>query len=152
MLTPEQRRLRQSATTIAAIAGSINARHAAFLSASVPLQPDGSAATSGFVGLSITASPPHMVDQVEDLVDPNGVRQGQDGYANRKVEPGDRLVAIDGVPVLTRPIEELHRLLRGEDRTIVHLTLTSRRGTHEKYRISVMRHRAHEFDTQIRMV
>ena len=61
----------------------------------------------GSVGLIVTSQVPHRVLQVADMCDLNGVMQGRAGYANASVLPGDRLLAVDGVPVEWLPISKV---------------------------------------------
>ena len=67
----------------------------------------GAGAAPGAVGLVVTREVPHLVTQVADLCDANGLVQGDEGYANPVVMPGDRLLAIDGVPVEWLAISEV---------------------------------------------
>lgn len=51
-----------------------------------------------------TADPPHVVLKVTELMDGNGRLQGQPGYTNPTMCPGDVLYAINGTHLNTLPI------------------------------------------------
>ena len=95
------------------------------------------------VGIDITDSHPHSVIMVRDLMDVNGRLQGEPGYSNREVLPGDVIVSIDKIGVEHEDIGFLHRQIRGERLTVVEIEL--RRGN-VKFCIYVLRHAFHEFD------
>jgi hypothetical protein len=78
--------------------------------------------------------------EVADMCDVKGIMQGEEGYSNPAVLPGDRLIAIDGVPIEMRPIGEVHALLRGPSGSQLELELA--RGRHA-FKIVVMRHLPH---------
>ncbi len=50
-----------------------------------------------------TADPPHSVIKVTELMDVNGRLQGQPGYENPTMKPGDVLYAINGTYLNTLP-------------------------------------------------
>lgn len=67
--------------------------------------PDGSGPVQdGFLGIEVSKEPPHRVLEIDDLLDANCVRQGEPGYSNTEVLPGDRLIAIDGKPAERVPV------------------------------------------------
>ena len=82
---------------------------------------------------------PHVVQHVADLMDAQGLMQGQQGYHNKHVMPGDHIIAIDGVNVETKDIGFLHAAMRGNYMTAVSLTL--RRDT-QIFCIQVRSHRS----------
>ena len=53
------------------------------------------------------------VPQVDDVVDVNMTRQGEPGYTNEDIRPGDLILSVDGRDVQNVPVSELHDLLRG---------------------------------------
>lgn len=58
----------------------------------------------GFLGIEVTKDPPHRVLAVDDLLDANAVLQGEPGYSNAYVLPGDRIIALDGKPAERVPV------------------------------------------------
>ena len=66
------------------------------------------------MGLDLSYHHPHVVLQVEDLVDVNFVVQGQPGYANEAVCVGDLILRVDGSDCTDVTFTELHQLLRGD--------------------------------------
>jgi len=50
---------------------------------------------------------------VKDVVDVNLVKQGQPGYLNEAIAPGDLILQVDGRDAQRVPLHELHDLLRG---------------------------------------
>ena len=59
----------------------------------------------------VCARPP--ASQVDDVVDVNMTKQGEPGYTNEAISPGDLILAVDGRDVQRIPLSELHDLLRG---------------------------------------
>ena len=94
----------------------------------------------GSVGLVVTRDPPHRVLEVADLLDANGVMQGEPGYSNPMLQAGDRLVAIDGIQVEMMPIANVHALLRGAIGTKLQLDVA--RGS-QPFSIVALRHLPH---------
>jgi len=56
----------------------------------------------------------NMCAQVEDLVDPNMVKQGEPGYSNPNAAPGDLILKIDGQDVQNASLPDLHGILKGK--------------------------------------
>jgi parallel beta-helix repeat protein len=94
----------------------------------------------GSVGLVVTRDAPHEVLEVADLLDPNGVMQGEPGYSNPVILAGDRLVAIDGVEVEMMPIANVHALLRGPSGTKLRIDVVRGR---QPLSIVALRHLPH---------
>eukprot|EP00960_Hanusia_phi_P048034 758733-Hanusia_phi.AAC.1 len=67
----------------------------------------------GSVGLVVTRDTPHTVLEVLDVSDVEGTLQGQAGYQNIDILPGDRLLAVNHVAAEMLPISVVHDLLRG---------------------------------------
>ena len=63
-----------------------------------PGRTDNPREASAYVGLEVNEQPPMSIVQVHDLCDANGVVQGDPGYLNHNVQPGDVILAIDGQP------------------------------------------------------
>jgi hypothetical protein len=91
-----------------------------------------------FIGLEVTKRTPHVVTHVDNLMDKNGVLQGQSGYENSIVFPGDRLMQIDGSQAESVGVQQLRRMLMGARHSLVRLTL-ARYGSDEHYAIHVLR-------------
>ena len=51
-----------------------------------------------------------------DVVDGRGIRQGEPGYSNVAITPGDMLLSIDGRDAQKVSQVELHEMLRGKHR------------------------------------
>ena len=98
-----------------------------------------SSRSDGFVGLEVTKSRPFVVRAVDRLLDECYVLQGQPGYANAIVNPGDKLLLVDGVSVEEADVRGLHALLGGDLHSLVELVF-SRKQSGERYRIRVRRH------------
>ena len=99
---------------------------------------------SGYVGLVVTtSSPPHAVE-VLDLMDINMVKQGEPGYCNETIRPGDRILCIDGRDAQTKSLDQLHEMLRGELHSSVTLDMM-RPGTERVFTVKCCRHRNHEY-------
>ncbi|EKX31148.1 hypothetical protein GUITHDRAFT_122649 [Guillardia theta CCMP2712] len=77
----------------------------------------------GSVGLVVTRDVPHTVLEVLDVSDVEGTLQGQAGYQNIDILPGDRLLAVNNVAAEMLPIQVVHELLRGPSGTVVNLQL-----------------------------
>ena len=52
--------------------------------------------------------------QIDDLVDPNMVKQGEPGYSNHIAMVGDLILKIDGQDAQTALLADLHDMLKGE--------------------------------------
>ena len=50
---------------------------------------------------------------MSDVVDVNMVKQGQSGYLNAEIVPGDLILRVDGRDAQRVSLQELHDLLRG---------------------------------------
>ena len=98
-----------------------------------------SSRSAGFVGLEVTKSRPFVVRAVDHLLDECYVPQGQPGYANAIVNPGDKLLLVDGVSVEEADVRGLHALLGGDLHSLVELVF-SRKQSGDRYRIRVRRH------------
>ena len=69
-------------------------------------EPGEAARLAGFAtGLIVAQEQPYQVLAVGELVDCEGRREGEDGYSNQAVLPGDTLIRID-----SRPINVLERM------------------------------------------
>ena len=98
-----------------------------------------SSRSAGFVGLEVTKGRPFVVRAVDHLLDECYVLQGQPGYANAIVNPGDKLLLVDGVSVEEADVRGLHALLGGDLHSLVELVF-SRKQSGDRYRIRVRRH------------
>eukprot|EP00961_Rhodomonas_salina_P275258 3718479-Rhodomonas_salina.1 len=87
----------------------------------------------GFIGMSITKETPHVVLAVEDVVDENMRRQGEPGYSNPEVSPGDILRAVAGVDVMTASAGLLSDHIAGQSNSSVTLLLSRPSG--EQYQV-----------------
>jgi hypothetical protein len=99
----------------------------------------------GFVGLQVTELPPHVVKQVDDLVDRNFLRQDQPGYHNPKILPGDRILQVDGRDAEHATLDALQKMLKGPLHSTVLLYL-ARADTGERYTVEALRHGKYSFD------
>jgi len=72
------------------------------------------------------------------------VRQGAAGYSNVEILPGDRLVAINGLPCGRAGIHRIQQLLRGARDSAVQLTLARGKGG-AFYSVHLRRHGRCEF-------
>ena len=108
-----------------------------------------------YLGLVVTTNPPHAVMEVEDLMDMNMVKQGEPGYSNEVVNPGDLILSIDGHEAQTASLDRIHEMLRGELHSAVALDLL-RPSTNTMFTVRCCRHRNHEYSngdgTHLRMV
>ena len=95
----------------------------------------------GYIGLQL-ANDKHVI-AVKDLMDRNNRLQGEAGYTNPPVQPGDALTHINGASVTGLPLDEIHRLLRGPRGSPVDLTFTN---TSQVFLVSAVRHAPHEFE------
>ena len=93
----------------------------------------------GFVGLNLTKSQPFVVLGAQDIMDHAGVLQGNAGYSNVHVQPGDQLVRVDGHGVEFCGIKSLQHMLGGQLGSIVELVF-SRNGS--LFSIRALRHAA----------
>ena len=66
-----------------------------------------------FVGLEIGRRLPYDVIAVDDLVDTSFLVQGETGYQNEPVLPGDHVLFVDGYDAHSLSPDEVHGLLRG---------------------------------------
>lgn len=101
----------------------------------------------GYVGMEVTKRPPFIVLAVDDLMDEDYLLQGQPGYANEVVKPGDKLLRVDDTGVESTTVKHLHELLGGSMHSIVELVF-SRTQSGEEYSIKVRRHGLHQHDRQ----
>ena len=100
----------------------------------------------GYVGMVCTKRPPFVVLAVDDLLDQDYVVQGQPGYANELVNPGDTLLRVEGADVSTGVnVKRLHELLAGHMHSLVELTFMRAQGG-APYSIKVRRHGMHEHE------
>ena len=97
-----------------------------------------------YLGLVVTTNPPHAVMEVEDLMDMNMVKQGEPGYSNEVVNPGDLILSIDGHEAQTASLDRIHEMLRGELHSAVALDLL-RPSTNTMFTVRCCRHRNHEY-------
>eukprot|EP00802_Teleaulax_amphioxeia_P003351 Tamp_03354.p1 GENE.Tamp_03354~~Tamp_03354.p1 ORF type:complete len:1136 (-),score=161.54 Tamp_03354:370-3582(-) len=102
---------------------------------------------SAYLGLAVTTTPPHAVMEVEDLMDMNMVKQGESGYSNEVVKPGDLILSIDGHEAQTASLDRIHEMLRGELHSAVALDLL-RPGTNTVFTVRCCRHRNHEYSNR----
>ena len=56
----------------------------------------------------------NMCAQVEDLVEPYMVKQGEPGYSNPNAAPGDLILKVDGQDVQNASLPDLHGILKGK--------------------------------------
>ena len=90
---------------------------------------------------------PFHVIVVNDLMDRNHRLQGERGYSNPLVRPGDELTHISSKPVAGSSLEGIHALLRGPRGSGVQLTFTRNDGVRaHSFVVQAVRHAAHEFD------
>jgi len=90
----------------------------------------------------VTKRSPFVVLKVDDLMDKNGVMQGEPSYTNAAVLPTDRLLLVGGVCVENTTVVQLHDLLGGPIDSIVELVFC-RAQTGEQYSIQARRHAPH---------
>ena len=112
--------------------------------------------TGHYAGLEVTTQPPHRVVAVDDLVDVNFVPQGQHGYTNPEVRPGDYILSVDGQAAENASLQQLHAVLRGTEHSPVEIRLRRCQNQHTtcagaEYTIVVLRHQYHEFDMMDRL-
>ena len=88
-------------------------------------------------------APLHVV-AINDLMDLNNRLQGERGYSNPLVRPGDELTHIGNNPLVGSSLEEIQVLLRGPRGSAVDLTFARTDGvqTHS-FVVQALRHRAH---------
>jgi len=103
--------------------------------AAAPWQPGG--APRGHVGLEVTKRPPFQVVAVDGLTDTEGRVQGQPGYANKHVEPGDVLLRIGGETL--RDVEQLQRIMPGPPQSILELVLSRTGVKGDEYAVRIQR-------------
>jgi hypothetical protein len=104
---------------------------------------------AGHVGIEVTKYTPHIVTNIDYLLDKNGVRQGQPGYGNIPVDRGDKLISIDGVSAECVDMKHLHRMLTGEYLTTVEITLSRFDDPESHYTVIVLRHVKGEFQPDV---
>jgi hypothetical protein len=56
--------------------------------------------------------------QIDDLVDPNMVKQGEPGYSNHIAMVGDLILKIDGQDAQTALLADLLDMLKGETSSV----------------------------------
>ena len=56
--------------------------------------------------------------QIDDLVDPNMVKQGEPGYSNPIAMAGDLILKIDGQDAQTALLADLLDMLKGETSSV----------------------------------
>ena len=127
----------QARPSSAAAAGAAHAARAGMAASAAAVR-------KGYVGMEVTKRPPFVVLAVDDLMDAGGVLQGQPGYANEDVRPGDKLLRVDGTSVEATTVKQLHDLLGGSMHSLVDLAFSRTGG--EEYNIRVQRHGLHEHD------
>jgi len=98
----------------------------------------------GYVGMEVTKRPPFVVLAIDDLMDENGVLQGQPAYANESVRTGDKLLRVDGTNVEATTVKHLHDLLSGSMHSLVDLAFL--RASGGQYHVRVKRHGLHEHE------
>ena len=92
----------------------------------------------GYVGINVTKQAPFIVLGASGLMDLKGILQGQTGYGNALVEPGDRLVRVDGHSVEFGGFKSLQHLLGGELGSVVELAFS--RNNNLQFTIRALRH------------
>jgi hypothetical protein len=92
----------------------------------------------GYVGINVTKQAPFIVLGASGLMDPKGILQGQTGYGNALVEPGDRLVRVDGHGIEFGGFKSLQHLLGGELGSVVELAFS--RNNNHQFTIRALRH------------
>ena len=97
-------------------------------------------ASAAKVGISITNDAPHSVLKVTELMDMNGRLQGEAGYCNAWMKPGDVLYAINGTYLNTLPIGGVKDILFGPPNSTVKLHMRRQDGS--SYDVVAMRHMA----------
>jgi len=90
----------------------------------------------------VTKRSPFVVLKVDDLMDKNGVMQGEPSYTNPAVLTSDRLLLVGGVSLEKTTVVQLHDLLGGPIDSIVELVFC-RAQTGENYSIEARRHAPH---------
>ena len=85
-----------------------------------PWQPGG--APRGHVGLEVTKRAPFQVVAIDRLMDLEGRVQGQPGYANKRVQPGDLLLRIGGETI--GDVRQLQRLMPGPPQSVLDIDLS----------------------------
>jgi hypothetical protein len=121
--------------------GAEVAHSATSASADVARTAFGSDGLDGYIGLQLDGS--RLVVAVKDMMDRNSRLQGEIGYSNPVVRPGDELTQIHGMPLVGKSLDDIHTLLRGPRGSLVDLTLSNSSGV---FSVSVIRHAAHEFE------
>ena len=109
------------------------------VSANLQVDADGklSARQEGVLGIKLKRGLPHTVESIGVVLDLKCVAQGQPGYGNPHVNPGDLVLKMDGVGVTALSSDEIHKLLGGEVRSVVRLMM-QRHDTGETYTIQVV--------------
>lgn len=92
------------------------------------------------VTLLMIADAPHSVLKVTELMDSNGRLQGEAGYCNPWMKPGDVLYAINGTFLNTLPIGGVKDILFGPPNSTVKLHMRRQDGS--SYDVVAMRHMA----------
>ena len=89
---------------------------------------------------------PFQVVAINDLMDQNRRLQGERGYSNPRVRPGDELTHISSIPLKDCTLASLHALLRGTRGSAVELAFTRSDGAEShSFLVQAVRHGAHEF-------
>ena len=95
--------------------------------------------------MEVTKRPPFIVLSVEDLMDTDYILQGQLGYGNELVKPGDKLLRVESVAVHATTVKHLHELLGGTMHSLVVLAF-ARAQNGAEFHIKVRRHGLHEHE------
>jgi hypothetical protein len=103
--------------------------------AATPWQPGG--APRGHVGLEVTKRAPFQVVAIDRLMDLEGRVQGQPGYANNRVQPGDLLLRIGGETI--GDVRQLQRLMPGPPQSVLEIDLSRGGVTGDEYSIRIQR-------------
>jgi hypothetical protein len=103
--------------------------------AATPWQPGG--APRGHVGLEVTKRAPFQVVAIDRLMDLEGRVQGQPGYANKLVQPGDLLLRIGGETI--GDVRQLQRLMPGPPQSVLEIDLSRGGVTGDEYSIRIQR-------------
>jgi C-terminal processing protease CtpA/Prc len=99
-------------------------------------------ANPAFVGLEITTERPYKVLSVDDLLDEALIGQGQPGYSNPDVYPGDVLVQVDRRSVEDVGLGQVLKALQGPLGTVAVLTFL-RPTSDAQLVVRALRHKQH---------
>ena len=100
-----------------------------------------------FVGIELSQERPYRVISAEDLVDEVHLKQGQRGYSNPIVQPGDELLQVDGYNVQEFAPVDIHNVLRG-DLGSVAVLIFHRDSTEKQFVVRAVRHKSHDLEEQ----